>query len=323
MDGLKVVSLNLSLSSACGANCIFCPADRGASIKTKNMPFALVERLVGEIAEPAFRQRFGTVKMEIGENGDAFINKEAVEILRMIRRTVPGILISVYTNFQNLPSSKLEPIVAEGLLDRIGLNIDGHDEASFRAVKRIGIKYVNENLSALLKLRKQYNSPVMINVSVLTFSHYVSAVRHVFGRAPLRLEGTEEGDIPDDFEAIKAQVMPHLRHGDSICREPPIFWAERAAFRPGEVAVETYACPLIKRVTNEAFIAPDGTWYACCFDADNQLSLGNVAESSLAEIAASERRAQLVRDLVARRFDRIGGPCATVNCCQRGPAEPV
>ena len=29
----------------------------------------------------------------------------------------------------------------------------------------------------------------------------------------------------------------------------------------------------MSRVTREAFIAPDGTWYACCFDSNNQLVL--------------------------------------------------
>ena len=56
---------------------------------------------------------------------------------------------------------------------------------------------------------------------------------------------------------------------------------------------------------------------------NNQLVLGNVYETSVEAVAQGDPRKRLVKLLTERRFDAIGGPCATVNCCQFGISEPV
>jgi Iron-sulfur cluster-binding domain len=83
-----------------------------------------------------------------------------------------------------------------------------------------------------------------------------------------------------------------------------------------------YSCPLFHRVYDEAFIAPDRTWYACCFDSNNELVLGNVAYTSLHHVAQREHRKALIANLRSKQFKKIGGPCATVNCCQ-GISDPL
>jgi len=55
----------------------------------------------------------------------------------------------------------------------------------------------------------------------------------------------------------------------------------------------------------------------------SQLVLGNVDETSVESVAQGDARKRLVKLLTEGRFDAIGGPCATVNCCQFGISEPV
>ena len=68
-------SVNLSLSSACGADCVFCPADRGTKVYEKNMPLAVATKIIDEMASSLYQDLYHTTHMQISENGDCFINK--------------------------------------------------------------------------------------------------------------------------------------------------------------------------------------------------------------------------------------------------------
>jgi hypothetical protein len=153
--------------------------------------------------------------------------------------------------------------------------------------------------------------------------HYVDAVRAQFGRDPVRIKDPAVLELADDFAEVEALVRPMLAPYDTFARSSAMFWAERPAVAPATLDYASYQCPLMSRVTQEAFIAPDGTWYACCFDSNNQLALGNVYETSVDAVAQGRPRQRLIQLLRARRFGDIGGPCATVNCCQFGISAPA
>jgi hypothetical protein len=316
-------SINLSLSSACGADCIFCPSDRGARIAAKNMPFKVAQKIIDEVSEPEFISKYGLQSFEVGENGDCFINRDAIEILRHIKRKCPHAIVHVWTDLQFFTPEKMEIVVREQLLSAIGLNVDGATERSFSAVKRLSQQYAREQLPLFTELRERYGVRIPLTLISLTMRHYVDAVRTRFGRDPLRVNDPEVLEIADDFAEVEAMVRPMLAPYDSFARSSVMFWAERPAVAPASVDYGAYDCPQMRRVSEEAFIAPDGTWYACCLDSNNQLGLGNVYETSVDAVAQGEPRRRLVRLLKARRFGDIGGPCATVSCCKSGIAAPL
>ena len=103
---------------------------------------------------------------------------------------------------------------------------------------------------------------------------------------------------------------------DHILRTPVRGWAERKQIKPASIDYSQYTCPLIDSISRAAFIAPDGTWYACCWDGNNELALGNVIEKSIHQVFLSDRRRHLLQLLENRDFAKISGPCTTVNCCQ-------
>ena len=316
-------SINLSLSSACGADCVFCPSDRGARISTKNMPFDMARKIIDEVSEPAFVEKYGTKSFHIGENGDCFINKDAIEILRYIKQKSPHASVYVWTDLQFFTPDKMEIVVRERLLTSIGMNVDGASEHSFAAVKRLSSQHVRGLLPIFIELRERYGADIPLIVISLTMRHYVDAVRTQFGRDPVRIKDHALLDLPDDFADVEAMVRPMLKPNDKFSRSPVMFWAERPGVAPATLDYAAHACPLMHRVCEEAFIAPDGTWYACCFDSNNQLGLGNVYETSVEAVAQGKPRRRLVQLLKDRRFGDIGGPCATVSCCQHGIAAPL
>jgi sulfatase maturation enzyme AslB (radical SAM superfamily) len=318
-----IISVNLSLSSACGADCIFCPSNRGIRIPQKNMSFGVAQKVIDEMATESYKKKYRTVRMHIGENGDCFINKSAIGIIRYIKDKLPDLSVRVFTDAQFFTPDKIEIVMRESLLDFVGINIDGGTTQSFFNVKRLSSRYVSEFIPTFIRLREQYGAQTILSVEALTMRHYIDSVRAHLGRNPQRIKDTQLLDAVDDFDRIRATILPLLRAGDYFGRSWPIFWAERDLVDLNSLQYDKYECPLIERVCTEAFIAPDGTWYACCRDSNNELVLGNVTTTSLDEIAQGGARKELIRRLLERQFGKIGGPCATVNCCQIGILEPL
>ena len=149
-----LTSLSLCLSSACGADCIYCPCDRGTRIKQKFMPLSLVEKLLYEISSSQFSKYHNIVRISVGENGDPFLNKQLIEILCAIRTKRPNANVVLFTNFQNFTAEKAEIILGERLIDTFWCNIDGFSETSYFNVKRMKLNSMESNLKNFLEIRK-------------------------------------------------------------------------------------------------------------------------------------------------------------------------
>ena len=314
---MGLVSVNLSLSTLCGGNCVFCPPDRGERIGLKVMPFSYAKRIIDEVASSEFRRIHPVQKFEIGENGDALLNPEAINILRYLRLTNPDVFVRMTINFQNLTRDRSSVILGERLVAQIVCNIDGHDAASYYRVKRLNLDAVGSNILDFLKLREELGAKTSLVMASITFADYVKRIRENLGLLPSKLRGEDPIDIPDDFAEVQKNWSKHLDpKRDTIFRSGIVGWAERARMSAREIDYKSYSCPNLKRVKEECFIAPDGTWYACCLDSKNELTLGNAVQETISRIYQSERRLGLIRLLENNEYGLIGGPCRTVNCCQ-------
>jgi radical SAM protein with 4Fe4S-binding SPASM domain len=311
-------SINLCLSSVCSANCIFCPSDRGKNIKTKIMPFECLKKIVDEMSSENFRRKHNVDSIIIGENGDALLNKDFIAMLRYIHSNLPNIKVVLYTNFKHLGADKIETILKEGLVSLVRTNIDGSTPENYYNAKRLNIEDTDENIRASILLRKKYKSCVPLYISILTLNKYIHTILKNYKFYPSKLTDRGLINIKDDFGAIKRKYARVIdKQLDKIFNIYGAFgWAERGQIDKNKINYKKYACPNIIRIRHEAFIAPDGTWYACCFDSANELTLGNVWEKSMEEVYSSEKRKMLIQLLKNQEFKKIGGPCATVNCCQ-------
>lgn len=310
-------SISLSLSSVCGANCIFCPDDLGETVKPKIMPFEYAKKIVDEIASKEFAQTHNIKIMEVGGNGDAFLNKDLMHILRYIKQEIPNIEVKIFTNFQYFSKEKAETILRERLIDSFCCNIDASNEKNYFNTKRLNMKQVKINLTDFIETRKKLNSDVSLTVFVLTLNSYINAVYNTLGFYPAKLKNFELVHIADDFPLIKKQLEEKLDlNKDKIIRSGVVGWAERHKVNVDEIEYSQYTCKELRKIKKKAFIASDGSWYLCCLDASHELTLGNVINQSINEIFYSEKRKKMIEALENRQFTRVGGPCLTVNCCQ-------
>ena len=309
--------INLSLSSACTTNCIFCPLDRGQRLKEKIMSMETIKRIVDEITTESFKKQHNVKVMQLGENGDCFLNPKFIDICRYIKKKIPDIHLEIFTNFANFTPEISKVVIEEKLIDAVWCNIDGKNGQNYYNVKKLDLKKVMTNLVAFLNTRNIHdiNSTLRLNVTVLTLNNYIHKIKKVFGFYPTKLKDLSLVNVPDDYEEIKKIIIPLLKPGlDGIGRQRIFAWAEREKIKELNFS-QNYPCPMLKFIKYMAFIAPDGTWYACCLDSNCENTFGNIYKESLNSMYFGEKRKLLLERLENREYSKIGGPCETIIAC--------
>jgi radical SAM protein with 4Fe4S-binding SPASM domain len=311
---MTIECINLALSNRCNATCIWCPTSRGTK-HNFDMPFDTVKKIIDEVSAPNFPWQIKMI--HLSENGEALYNKDFLEIVRYIKLRLPNTALNLLSNFGLLKSTIAKALLKEKLLSSIQLNIDGHDAKSYKAVKGINYNGVIKNLKKFLELRETYDPEFDFTINVMPASEYALTVNAFLQHPPDQMKKRVPiSTFEDTVNSLKDFVPPNVRFNHAKSG----LWAERKLITSGRAKINvdqsTLDCPLMSRVESEIFVAPNGDWYPCCYDDNNDIVLGNVNDSTLLEIHDSETRKSFIQKLKARRYEEIGYPCNTVACCQ-------
>jgi radical SAM protein with 4Fe4S-binding SPASM domain len=311
---MTIECINLALSNRCNAKCIWCPTSRGTK-HNFDMPFETVKKIIDEAADPNFPYQIKMI--HLSENGEALYNKDFLDIARYIKLKLPNTALNLLSNFGLLKPSIAKILLQEKLLSSIQMNVDGHDAKSYKAVKGISYAGVIKNLRRFLELRQQYNPNFDFTINVMPAFEYALSVNAFLQHKPDQMKKrVPYSSFEDTVNSIKEFVPANvpIRHSKSG------LWAERSLITSGRARINVdqskLDCPLMSRVESEIFVAPNGDWYPCCYDDNNDIVLGNVNESTLIEIHDSATRKDFIGKLKARQYEEIGYPCNTVACCQ-------
>ena len=305
-------NINLSLSNRCNASCIWCPTSRGTK-HNFDMPWEIAKKIIDELADQPEH-----IKMiHVSENGEALYNPDFLKIVRYIKEKLPSTAVNLLSNFGLVTEEMSRALLSEKLLSSLQVNIDGHDADSYKAVKGISYTSVIRNVKTFLKLREEFDPEFNFQINVMPAFEYAYTVSTFFHAPPDRAKDPiPYSDFDISVESLRQFVPENVR----ITHSKSGFWAERKLVAAGKIKLpvdqKTLSCPLLGRVETEAFIAPNGDWYPCCLDDNNDIVLGNVVESTIMEILHSEKRKDFLTKLRAKQFEEIGYPCNTVVCCQ-------
>ena len=311
---MSIECINLALSNRCNATCIWCPTSRGTK-HNYDMPFELVRKIIDEAADPAFPYKIKMI--HLSENGEALYHPEFLDIVRYIKAKLPHTALNLLSNFALMSPKIAKALLQEKLLSSIQVNIDGHDAKSYKAVKGISYAGVIKNLKRFLQLREQHDPDFDLQINVMPAFEYAVTVNAFLNTRP------DQAKKPIPYSSYQLTVKSlrefvpnniHIHHSKSG------LWAERKLITSGRAQItvdqSTLDCPLLSRVESEIFVAPNGDWYPCCYDDNNDIVLGNLVESTLMEIHDSEHRKIFIERLKAHKYEEIGYPCNTVACCQ-------
>jgi len=313
-----IEELNLALSNRCNAKCVWCPSTRGSK-HYYDMPWETAKKILDEASSAEFPWKIKHITLS--ENGEGIYNKDFLKIARYAREKFPDAIISSLSNFGMMTKALSESIVKEKLLDTMSVNIDGHDEQTYYAAKGISYKSVIRNFKRFMKLRNEFQPELKVKINVMPVAEYTITVKAVLGHKPNQLN---DKDIPfSNFELTKQSLSKIINIHDvniDISPSKSGFWSERKLLKNGIVKSpidqSTLNCPMLDRVKTQAFIAPNGQWYPCCLDDNNDISLGNVNENTLLEIHDSDTRKTFISNLENHDFNKNGYPCNTVICCE-------
>jgi sulfatase maturation enzyme AslB (radical SAM superfamily) len=314
--------INFSLSNRCNANCIWCPTSRGTK-HNFDLPIGVVKKVVDEFADPACPHKLEMI--HISENGEALYNPDFLDIIRYVKEKLPDISINFLSNFGLLTKDISEALFKEKLLTSVQVNIDGHDKESYEAVKGISYKSVIKNLKYFLEMREKYDPDFDFCINVMPAFEYTLTVKQYFGTTPDRYDPTKPTPF-STFSETKKSLREFVPKNVRIRYSKSGLWSERRLITSGKVKSPVdqskLDCPLLDRVEHEVFIAPNGDWYACCLDDNNDIVLGNVKDNTVHELFLSQKRLTFLDRLKNRKFDEIGYPCNTVVCCQTISLHP-
>ena len=314
----QLTSLNFALSNRCNAKCIWCPTTRG--IKSNfDMDTELVYKIVDEVSSKEFPYKLKTI--HISENGEALYHKDFVDIVRYIKRKLPDARLDMLSNFGLMSKKVAKVLTEEKIFDTIQVNIDGHDEHSYRAVKGIPFKSVMKNLKYFLEYRRDYNPELDFKINVMPAFEYTATVYYALGENPEQVKPGQA--VPfSTYDMVCQSLLDHLGSElydslTTIKHSKPGLWAERDKFKKlGFDPEQNLKCPMVDVLEQSIYVAPNGDYYACCLDDNNDLVLGNLKDNTVLELWHSQDRIQFVDDLKAQSFEKIGYPCNTVCACQ-------
>jgi MoaA/NifB/PqqE/SkfB family radical SAM enzyme len=280
------------------------------------MSFELVKKLIDEVSSPEFKKEHTITSIQLGENGDAFMNPDFLSILIYIKKKLPDVKTKIFTNFRLCDEKMSKIILEQNLIDEIGCNIDSVSPEQYYEIKKLDSKIVFKNFVDFINQRNILQKKIPMTVNVLSLNTYLRFVYGRFGFIPTKIEDIELLRVRDDTkETIKA-LQPLLYFDfDVICATKPFCWAERSKIDKSNINYEAITCPKIKSLDNSIFVAPNGIWYACCLDSNNELEFGNLKEQTILEVYNSYKRNSLIDRIKDKQFKSIGSPCDTVIAC--------
>ena len=309
-----LICINLCLSNRCNATCIWCPSSRGTK-HNFDMPWETAKKIIDELASPDYPYK--TKMIHLSENGEALYNPDFLRICRYIKEKLPDTAVNLLSNFGMLSGKISKTLLEEKLLSSLQVNIDGHDAESYTAVKGIPYDTVISNLIKFINYRKELDPDFDLCINVMPAFEYAVTVGALFGRPP----DQGDGKVPySNFELVEESLRTFVPNNVRIRHSKAGLWSERRLVASGLVKAHPdrskLDCPMLSRVQEEAFIAPNGDWYPCCLDDNQDITLGNVNENTLLEIFNNDIRKDFIKKLKARQWEEIGYPCNTVECCQ-------
>ena len=261
--------VNLCLSNRCNATCIWCPTSRGTK-HNFDMPWETAKKIIDELSSPDYP--YETQMIHLSENGEALYNPDFLRICRYIKEKLPNTAVNLLSNFGMMSGKVSKILLEEKLLSSLQVNIDGHDAESYTAVKGIPYDTVISNLIKFINYRKEFDPEFDLCVNVMPAFEYAVTVGALFNRPPDQVDGK----VPySDFELVEDSLRAFVPDNVQIRHSKAGLWSERRLVASGLVPQhpdrDKLDCPMLGRVQEEAFIAPNGDWYPCCLDDNNDI----------------------------------------------------
>jgi radical SAM protein with 4Fe4S-binding SPASM domain len=279
--------IDVELTNTCNFRCLMCHTGTFTVKRPKGMMSEDVfARILDEAAAHGTALRFSRW-------GEPLLHPKAVDFIRACRQK--GVLTHINTNGSKLTDAMIEELCAIPL-DSLKFSFQGVDEKSFREMRNIDF------FAGLIEVIRR-----------------TAAIRGDRERPFLHVSTSTTYETPEQIAAFRQQIAPMV---DMLTIGRTVFDRldlDSVRLRPEErkelerlielqsVNKAHFECP---EVYDKMAVDWDGKVTACCQDHDRFMTLGDVAEQSLAEIWKCEKMEYYRSMLADMRHDELP-LCAT------------
>lgn len=259
--------VTIETASVCNLRCSFCPYPDSEK-ENKLMTIETFKEILNKLkAFPI--NNYASLTICPAGLGEPFLNKDIIDMLRLIRGDFPGAKIQIDSNFTVLNGDIIEVIVKENLLDIVGCSLNYFDSKLYNS------------LCGSDKLSSVINS---IGVFCDTIKKYDSKLR-------ISLAMKKHPDI-SSTEQKNIETKIFNQWGDGV-----VIWWNDILNWGGKVNIDSdsrLVFPCYGLFLNNLVIDMNGEIYPCCCALsqrfDNELSLGNIARTHYSDIEAKLKR---------------------------------
>jgi radical SAM protein with 4Fe4S-binding SPASM domain len=275
--------VDLELTNTCNFRCLMCPTGNLSQKRASGfMEDDVYYKILGEIKVSKTPIRF--IRW-----GEPTSHPKMVEFIRAAKKD--GVMCHLNTNGSLLNEEKIDQLLKIPL-DSIKFSFQGVDAKSYREMRNTDFF---DGLMSTIKLffekRGGQESPFIHISTTITYEtkKQVEAFKKMAGEfSDLVTVGRTvlEGRVDIDEVRLgqeEKEMLKYLESKESLIKAHP-------------------ECP---EVFNKLSINWDGTLTACCTDSDNKMLLGNIKESSMAEIWKSNKLDEYRKMLVQMRHDEL------------------
>ena len=283
--------LGMGFTTRCNFRCEYCylySADKEKIPHAINMPFSLVEKIVGDICK--FDNPISVA--DVSQNGEPLLYPYLAEAIKLIKDTRKVKSIRIITNGSLIFPEKAEKLIDAGL-NQIMVSINGLNDQQYKKYVHANVKFntVYENLKYLYSIRQECHI-------------HVKLIANYFSENEQKLFLEIFSPISDSIFIDKA-----VNQWIGVQLPTPPYGREEGVDRFNKHFNVDCALPVCPAPFYFLRIHPNGKTSVCLGDWEAAMSLGNVNNMSLKEIwhgkaLADLRKAQLTRCNIPSQCDK-------------------
>jgi MoaA/NifB/PqqE/SkfB family radical SAM enzyme len=306
-------TVELHFSNKCTGDCICCSKAHGGS-----NPEFVTERVVDATIRNLQFIEFNW--LQLGGDGDSFLNPVFIPSLRKYRQVFPGKGLCLFTNGAMLTKEMTDILTSEKLLDDIQTRLDSLDPELYRQSTGLSLERVIDNIKYFF-LQNTFTRYHIIYFPLYAYKH---VCREQLGKEqPTHWHRINEDLLHDEAMEMKKFFYslprnPRMTEAQMNFRISPIcLWGEREDIPPVTDKVCTQLPEYKGCFRNQIYVYPNGDLGCCAYDdAQNTFIVGNVLDHDHAihDAWASDKRMQIIDDV--RRGKYYGKyPCTNPVAC--------
>lgn len=255
----RIRKVNFDVCTVCNHTCHFCP-NLDPRTPKHVLPAEDFERVMDDVSQTVAIEELG-----LSAKGEPIMNPQLEDIISLAKKKYGIGYVYISTNGSLLNQSLLERLLDAGL-DSIKLSINAFDRESYRTIHgKDHFERVMRNLAHIVELKKERQFRLLASVvSDLSEAEVLRSFEQAAG---------------ESYKGIDLVIpyMTEYREGVSDC----------------DSSLPTSYPPCSYLFGKEVYIDPRCELVPCCNDYFAEISIGNLLESSLAELWNNEAYTEL------------------------------